>query len=130
LGEPQSKGARILAPRLHQAHVEKAMQSNMIFPDRLLEISWSFVRLGPAVVRYCRTGHFDRTDPTDPADPGPFDRIADRTVLVPARFRDRSGPFPGPIDPDRFGLADLVGPFGPDSYHFPLAFPVFVAALR
>ena len=33
LGKSQSKGARVPAPRLHQAHVEKAMQSRMISPD-------------------------------------------------------------------------------------------------
>jgi len=36
LGKSQSQGARVSASRLHQAHVEKAMQSRMIFPDRLL----------------------------------------------------------------------------------------------
>jgi hypothetical protein len=37
LGKSQSQGARVSASRLHQAHVEKAMQSRMISPDRLLE---------------------------------------------------------------------------------------------
>src|SRR3954468_5939236 len=37
LGKSQSKGARVPAPRLYQADVEKAMQSRMISPDRLLE---------------------------------------------------------------------------------------------
>ena len=36
LGKSQSKGARVPASRLHQAHVEKTMQSRMISPDRLL----------------------------------------------------------------------------------------------
>ena len=35
LGKSQSKGARVPASRLHQAHVEKTMQSRMISPDRL-----------------------------------------------------------------------------------------------
>jgi hypothetical protein len=35
LGESQSQGARISAPRFNQAHAEKAMQSRMISPDRL-----------------------------------------------------------------------------------------------
>jgi len=35
LGKSQSKGARVPAPRLYQADVEKAMQSRMISPDRL-----------------------------------------------------------------------------------------------
>src|SRR5664279_839236 len=35
LGKLQSQGARVSASRLHQAHVEKAMQSRMISPDRL-----------------------------------------------------------------------------------------------
>jgi site-specific DNA recombinase len=35
LGKSQSKGARVPASRVHQAHVEKAMQSRMISPDRL-----------------------------------------------------------------------------------------------
>src|SRR6476469_6416681 len=38
LGESQSQGARISAPRFNQAHAEKTMQSRMISPDRLLEI--------------------------------------------------------------------------------------------
>ena len=37
LGKSQSKGARVPASRFHQADVEKAMQSRMISPDRLLE---------------------------------------------------------------------------------------------
>ena len=36
LGESQSQGARISAPRFNPAHAEKAMQSSMISPDRLL----------------------------------------------------------------------------------------------
>src|ERR1035437_9288440 len=36
LGKSQSQGARVSASRLHQAHVEKAMQSRMVSPDRLL----------------------------------------------------------------------------------------------
>jgi hypothetical protein len=35
LGESQSQGARISAPRFNQAHAEKTMQSGMISPDRL-----------------------------------------------------------------------------------------------
>jgi hypothetical protein len=35
LGESQSQGARISAPRFNQAHAEKTMQSRMISPDRL-----------------------------------------------------------------------------------------------
>ena len=35
LGKSQSPRPRILASRVDQAHAEKAMQSNMIFPDRL-----------------------------------------------------------------------------------------------
>jgi hypothetical protein len=35
LGESQSQGARISAPRFNQAHAEKTMQSCMISPDRL-----------------------------------------------------------------------------------------------
>ena len=34
-GLSQSQGARVSASRLHQAHVEKAMQSRMISPGRL-----------------------------------------------------------------------------------------------
>src|SRR5664279_2018121 len=37
LGKSKSKGARVPASRIHQAHVEKTMQSRMISPDRLLE---------------------------------------------------------------------------------------------
>jgi site-specific DNA recombinase len=37
LGESQSQGARISAPRFNQAHAEKTMQSRMISPDRLLD---------------------------------------------------------------------------------------------
>src|SRR5271169_4753830 len=47
LGESQSQGARISAPRLNQAHAEKTLQSSMITPDRLLRIS----RLNFEVVR-------------------------------------------------------------------------------
>ena len=36
LGKSQSKGARVPASRVHKAHVEKAMQSRVISPDRLL----------------------------------------------------------------------------------------------
>ena len=35
LGKSQSKGTRVPASRVHQAHVEKTMQSNLISPDRL-----------------------------------------------------------------------------------------------
>ena len=34
LGESQSQGARISAPRFNQTHAEKTMQSRMISPDR------------------------------------------------------------------------------------------------
>jgi site-specific DNA recombinase len=36
LGEPQPQGARLSAPRVHPPHAEKALQSRMMFPDRLL----------------------------------------------------------------------------------------------
>ncbi len=35
LGELQSESARLPAPRLDPPHVEKAMQSSVMFPDRL-----------------------------------------------------------------------------------------------
>src|SRR3954468_17786111 len=35
LGEPQLQGARLLAPRFHPPHAEKALKSHMMFPDRL-----------------------------------------------------------------------------------------------
>jgi hypothetical protein len=35
LGMPQSQSARLPAPCLHPPHVAKAMQSKMMFPDRL-----------------------------------------------------------------------------------------------
>jgi hypothetical protein len=35
LGKSQPQGACFPAPRLHQAHVEKAMQSRVNSPDRL-----------------------------------------------------------------------------------------------
>jgi hypothetical protein len=37
LGKSEPEGARIPAPRIHQANVEKAMQSRMMFSDRLLD---------------------------------------------------------------------------------------------
>src|SRR5665811_2567673 len=36
LGKSKSKGARVPASRVHQAYVEKTMQSRMISPDRHL----------------------------------------------------------------------------------------------
>jgi transposase len=33
--EPQPQGARLPPPRLHPPHAAKAMQSSMMFPDRL-----------------------------------------------------------------------------------------------
>src|SRR5579871_6851439 len=38
LGEPQSQGPRILAPRLNSPHAAKALQSQLMFPDRLLHV--------------------------------------------------------------------------------------------
>ena len=35
LGEPQSQGARVLAPRFNPPHAPKTLQSSMMFPDRL-----------------------------------------------------------------------------------------------
>src|SRR3954465_8834961 len=35
LGEPELQGARLLASRFHPPHAEKALQSHMMFPDRL-----------------------------------------------------------------------------------------------
>jgi hypothetical protein len=35
LGKSQSKGARVSASRINPAHAPKAMQSSMMFPDRL-----------------------------------------------------------------------------------------------
>ena len=37
LGKPQSQGARLLAPRINPPHAPKTLQSQMMFPDRLLE---------------------------------------------------------------------------------------------
>jgi len=54
LGKSQSQGARVSASRLHQAHVEKAMQSRMISPDRLLD----FV-LQPSLKKNARTERND-----------------------------------------------------------------------
>jgi site-specific DNA recombinase len=36
LGEPQSQGPRLLAPRFHPSHAQKTMQSSLKSPDRLL----------------------------------------------------------------------------------------------
>ncbi len=47
LEESQSKGARISAPRFNQTHAEKAMQSSMISPDRLLS-NWARARVPTA----------------------------------------------------------------------------------
>src|SRR4029077_2340329 len=49
LGESQSKGARISAPRFNQNHAEKTMQSRMISPDRLSETS--LIRQPPSGVQ-------------------------------------------------------------------------------
>src|SRR6478736_10116649 len=38
LGKSQPPGPRIPTSRVDQAHAEKAMQSNMIFPDRTLQL--------------------------------------------------------------------------------------------
>src|SRR3954447_13017651 len=38
LGKPQSKSARLPAIGVHPPHAEKAMQSSVMFPDRLLGI--------------------------------------------------------------------------------------------
>ena len=37
LGVPQPQGARLLAPRFNPPHAAKTLQSNLMFPDRLLE---------------------------------------------------------------------------------------------
>src|SRR5258708_23371876 len=39
LGKPQSQAPRILASRLNSPHAAKALQSNIMFPDRLLRIA-------------------------------------------------------------------------------------------
>src|SRR5258708_1978120 len=36
LGEPQQKGARVLAPRINPPHAQKTLQSGLNSPDRLL----------------------------------------------------------------------------------------------
>ncbi len=36
LGEPQPKGARVLAPRFNPPHAQKTMQSGLRSPDGLL----------------------------------------------------------------------------------------------
>src|ERR1035437_4014537 len=41
LGKSKSKGARVPASRVHQAYVEKTMQSRMISPDRHLGVGRS-----------------------------------------------------------------------------------------
>ena len=35
LGEPEQKGARVLAPRINPPHAQKTMQSGLKSPDRL-----------------------------------------------------------------------------------------------
>src|SRR4051812_982494 len=45
LGKPQSKSARLPAIGVHPPHAEKAMQSNVMFPDRLSEIEYKSGRL-------------------------------------------------------------------------------------
>src|SRR6478736_7843242 len=42
LGKSQPPGPRIPTSRVDQVHAEKAMQSNMIFPDRLLGLRIAF----------------------------------------------------------------------------------------
>src|SRR5258708_21459638 len=37
LGEPQQKGARVLAPRINPPHAQKTLQSGLNSPDRLLD---------------------------------------------------------------------------------------------
>ena len=44
LGKSQPPRPRIPTSRVDQAHAEKAMQSNMIFPDRLLALDLSLRR--------------------------------------------------------------------------------------
>src|SRR5258706_13643531 len=39
LGEPQQKGARVLAPRINPPHAQKTLQSGLNSPDRLLIMS-------------------------------------------------------------------------------------------
>ena len=46
LGKSQSKGARLPAPRVNKAHVEKAMQSRVISPDKLLQGGGRLCRIG------------------------------------------------------------------------------------
>ena len=47
LGESQSKGARISAPRFNQNHAEKTMQSRMISPDECPEAEMHRIRGRP-----------------------------------------------------------------------------------
>jgi hypothetical protein len=49
LGMPQPQGAGLPPPRLHPPHAAKAMQSCMMFPDRLLAIA-AFLFFRPLVV--------------------------------------------------------------------------------
>src|SRR3954451_5840934 len=44
LGKPQSKSARLPAIGVHPPHAEKAMQSSVMFPDRLLGVCEDTVR--------------------------------------------------------------------------------------
>src|SRR5712672_1160656 len=37
LGEPQQKGARVLAPRINPPHAQKTLQSGLNSPDRLID---------------------------------------------------------------------------------------------
>src|SRR4051812_14974710 len=43
LGKPQSKSARLPAIGVHPPHAEKAMQSNVMFPDRLSDNGPSYI---------------------------------------------------------------------------------------
>src|SRR6266404_7713934 len=43
LGEPQQKGARVLAPRINPPHAQKTLQSGLNSPDRLLGVAQHFM---------------------------------------------------------------------------------------
>jgi len=46
LGEPQSQRPRLLASRLNSPHAAKALQSNLMFPDRRLYIPFQSPLIG------------------------------------------------------------------------------------
>src|SRR5260221_376532 len=80
LGEPQQKGARVLAPRINPPHAQKTLQSGLNSPDRLSATEVSHIR--KRVISTTQFGISTKRSGLIPIFTTPFTTEASHTIAM------------------------------------------------